>query len=832
MVQWLRDLAIPGAVGAAALLALSCGSSKVVQRHDAPQVAPRIAGSAIPMPALIGKFVTAESWAQLKPVHQTMLTNIAARPELLSGLSTCFADGTDNNTMAVFNQVMFGLEPRFNQTNRWGTTASSPSGATGTPTTLTYSFVPDGTPIDGFNGEPAAPSNLFAFMRGIYGANDATWQAHYHAIFARWGQLCGVTYVYEDNDDAVALGSSAGSLNVRGDLRMGGHFIDGNSGVLAYNFFPQNGDMVIDTGDNYYTNINSNSLRLRNILAHEHGHGMGQAHVCPIAQTKLMEPFISTAYDGPRHDDIRNAQQHYGDKFEPNNSAGAATNLGSLAAGSNTTVGTVPAPAIPLSSLCSLNVNGDQDFYKISVTGQRLLTVTVTPIGENYDDATQSCSGQSGSCCSGTFTDSRAVGNLDIQVLASNGTTVISAGTVSPAGTAEVLSNVSLPGAGDYYIRVYSASGVSEVQLYTLGLSVVETTLALALPDGAPTLLAPGEPTSFPVTITAGSQTVTSAAVYYRPETSGAFTTIPLVSNGGVNYTATLPAFSCGQSPQYYIRANGSGGAVVTSPANAPTALHSATIGEDTVVLNDAFETNQGWTVQNDAALTSGAWVRVDPNGTTAAPEDDHTAAGTQCYVTGQGTAGGQAGAADVDGGTTHLISPVFDATGASEVIISYWRWYSNNAGGAPAADTMVVAVSSNNGGAYTTVETVGPTTQNAGGWLFNEVRLSDFPAITRTSQMRLRFSASDLATGSLVEAAVDDVLIAIRGCESGCGTSDFNGDGDFGTDADIEAFFACLAGSCCPSCFPGGSDFDGDGDFGTDADIESFFRVLGGGAC
>jgi hypothetical protein len=57
--------------------------------------------------------------------------------------------------------------------------------------------------------------------------------------------------------------------------------------------------------------------------------------------------------------------------------------------------------------------------------------------------------------------------------------------------------------------------------------------------------------------------------------------------------------------------------------------------------------------------------------------------------------------------------------------------------------------------------------------------------------------------------------------------TSDFNQDGDFGTDADIEAFFWCLACSC--EC---GQDFDGDGDFGTDADIESFFRVLAGGTC
>jgi hypothetical protein len=64
------------------------------------------------------------------------------------------------------------------------------------------------------------------------------------------------------------------------------------------------------------------------------------------------------------------------------------------------------------------------------------------------------------------------------------------------------------------------------------------------------------------------------------------------------------------------------------------------------------------------------------------------------------------------------------------------------------------------------------------------------------------------------------------------CGTADFDGDGDLGTDADIEAFFACLAGICCDTCFPGGADFNGDGDIGTDADIESFFRVLAGGPC
>jgi hypothetical protein len=73
-------------------------------------------------------------------------------------------------------------------------------------------------------------------------------------------------------------------------------------------------------------------------------------------------------------------------------------------------------------------------------------------------------------------------------------------------------------------------------------------------------------------------------------------------------------------------------------------------------------------------------------------------------------------------------------------------------------------------------------------------------------------------------------VFCGSAGCPSLCGSADFNGDGDVGTDADIQAFFACLAGNCCPTC--GSVDFNHDGDVGTDSDIESFFRVLAGGPC
>jgi hypothetical protein len=62
--------------------------------------------------------------------------------------------------------------------------------------------------------------------------------------------------------------------------------------------------------------------------------------------------------------------------------------------------------------------------------------------------------------------------------------------------------------------------------------------------------------------------------------------------------------------------------------------------------------------------------------------------------------------------------------------------------------------------------------------------------------------------------------------------SGDFDGDGQVATDADIEAFFACVSGDCCPTCDPHGADFNSDGAVATDADIEAFFRVLAGGNC
>jgi hypothetical protein len=90
-------------------------------------------------------------------------------------------------------------------------------------------------------------------------------------------------------------------------------------------------------------------------------------------------------------------------------------------------------------------------------------------------------------------------------------------------------------------------------------------------------------------------------------------------------------------------------------------------------------------------------------------------------------------------------------------------------------------------------------------------------------------FASRTKTTAAGTSGTTNSALLRVRAVVLTC-TADFNADGDIGTDADIEAFFACLAGNCCQTC--ASADFNGDGDVGTDGDIESFFRVLAGGNC
>ncbi|MBI5059679.1 choice-of-anchor D domain-containing protein [candidate division KSB1 bacterium] len=361
-------------------------------------------------------------------------------------LAVCFAPGTPADYMAEWqHRIWERTSADFNIGERWSQTATDGgTGAQGEPVHLTYSFVPDGVSADG------QPNVLFERMNELFDS-EAEWQGIFAGIFGGWANVSGLTYNQDVDDGAAFRGQSAGIVGVRGDVRIVAVPQDGASGVLAYNYFPDRGDMVLDSYENWGS-LSQNHIFLRNIVAHEHGHGWGLSHVCPANGTKLLEPYYSSSFDGPQHDDIRAAQRNYGDRYENNDSPATATPLGTL--NEDRTVTPV-----------GLNNNSDEDYYTFSVPAGRGVTITLQPVGSEYLDGTQN---GDGSCNAGSLINTVDDQNLNLFLRNESGTQLLVFADTHAAGEAEAIVRYAVPPQGGSYMVQVASGGGSTVQLYDL----------------------------------------------------------------------------------------------------------------------------------------------------------------------------------------------------------------------------------------------------------------------------------------------------------------------------------------------------------------------------
>ncbi|MCP4246645.1 MAG: hypothetical protein GY778_06320 [bacterium] len=291
--------------------------------------------------------------------------------------------------------------------------------------------------------------------------------------------------------------------------------------------------------------------------------------------------------------------------------------------------------------------------------------------------------------------------------------------------------------------------------------------LSIWLPDGTPQVVPPGVPVGFDVRVIPGAETVVPASPTLNVLTNGGtFQALPLVPMGGDLYRATLPPITCELPPEFYLSATGSGGAEVLHPADAPATLLSAVVGITVAPLDDDFETDQGWTVEN-VDLQDGAWERGVPIAG-GAPSTDYDGSG-QCYVTGN-----SAPDSDVDGGPTRLISPTLDLSTAVDPMLTYARWISSGVFG---ADFLWVEVSDDNGASWVTIDGV----TQISDWTTRTFRIDFYVALT--DQFQLRFRTQDNPENSTTEAAVDAVTITDFRCS---GALDLTAFADFA---------ACLQG-------------------------------------
>jgi len=286
-------------------------------------------------------------------------------------------------------------------------------------------------------------------------------------VFTAWGNLDGVEYVYEAADDGVALSFLyQGILGTRADIRIAGHFVDGQSGpnILACNFFPNTGDMIIDTGNTTFFGA-ADTTGLRNVLSHEHGHGTGLRHSCPNDHTKLMEPFVSTAFDGPQEDDILAANRAYGDALQSPSSGGDNNSVGTAVA-----LAAVVDGVVAIETAISIDASSDEDWFSVTIPAESRATVIVTPTGSIYPNAPQNLDG---SCPSGTPFDALLRSDIAVELRGLGGVKTLARSTRAKAGEVEAMYNVALnEGAGTYYVRVFN-DGPDQAQMYDLSLALV-----------------------------------------------------------------------------------------------------------------------------------------------------------------------------------------------------------------------------------------------------------------------------------------------------------------------------------------------------------------------
>ncbi len=375
----------------------------------------------------------------------------------------------------------------------------------------------------------------------------------------------------------------------------------------------------------------------------------------------------------------------------------------------------------------------------------------------------------------------------------------------------------------------YFSSGtviVSDMQrgLFVLNVAPALSSLNVSYPTGRPTYVSSSGGT--PVTARIGPPPCGTSSgepvdVTLHYDAGAGIVDVPMNSLGANLYEAPIGPSTCWQEVSYYISALDGSGATITDPPYAPLNQHHVNSGyDDATILYNDMESGAGWTTSIVNA-TAGAWERgvpVNDAGWPYAPGADGDGSG-RCWLTQNTT-----GESDVDGGSVRLISPPIDMTAPfSRLSYQYYVRLSTSF----SVDGLFVDVSSN-GAAGPWLRIRSHVEDGGQAWrsttIFGEeIVLAGF---TLTDNMRLRFTATDIGTDSIVEAGVDALRVSSLDCTAPCPGAD----GDLNTDGlidgrDINAFTLAVLGT------PGASelchgDFTGDAIL-NDADVPGMVDAL-----
>lgn len=272
--------------------------------------------------------------------------------------------------------------------------------------------------------------------------------------------------------------------------------------------------------------------------------------------------------------------------------------------------------------------------------------------------------------------------------------------------------------------------------------------------------------------------------LHYRTHPFEAWTVAPMEPGNGDEFSFAIPGQEPGTVVEYFFGISdlfGATSAITPFSANDaanPNLPYNIIVGMEPVLIDDQDDYSEFgfWElgIPEDNAET-GEWESTIPVGSFAtpgdmssicAPAEDHTPGdGLYAFITGVSPgADAGIGSNDVDAGSTTLQTEAIDLSDMASPILSYWRWYVNAppSGANPGADWWQVHVSDDGGQNWVEIEET--LTQDI-RWRRNAFSIQDY--VDLTDEFKIRFVASDsiragedLSGGSLIEAAVDDLLI------------------------------------------------------------------------
>ena len=360
---------------------------------------------------------------------------------------------------------------------------------------------------------------------------------------------------------------------------------------------------------------------------------------------------------------------------------------------------------------------------------------------------------------------------------------------------------------GSWNVYPYFPSGTIIASDFQRGLIIMKLDLSpigFSFPGGLPDVVpSSGTTLVMETNLDAGfSVDFVEMAYTFASGTSG---TVAGQSTGSNQFSFALPAApNCPDEVDFSFSATLTNGDSYSDPGGT----YGALVADGAVTVGEwNGNSSAGWTLglASDTA-NDGQWDRGQPEGNNRGdPSTDGSGSSSgQAFLTDIDPSNENS---DVDGGFTTLLSPVFDGTLVEGAVISYQRWYDDQAGAAPGLDQMDISISNNGGSSWSPLETV---TDSPGVWVLAEFDLASI--ITPTTQMRLRFVVGDYNDGSVVEAGVDNLRIFGLECDDSI-PGDLNGDG-LVNGADVGIFLA-LWGTSDPNADINGNGTVEGGDLG-----------------